>query len=76
MIYPYCHAYEAYVRHSELLSDFEIVSLISPKGWGLQNETIWNGVRDLIVQSDFESGLKDCTVVWFVEDELHKLILD
>ena len=72
-IYPYSKAYEPVVMHQNLIPDMEIVSLISPKGWGLSGDIITTPDSTLTIHSDFSGSLDNCTVVWFVEDNLISL---
>lgn len=67
-IYPYNTSYAPIVRHQKLIHDMEIRSLISPKGWGLNNDCIKTYDEKLIVTDNFTTGIEKCTAVWFVND--------
>ncbi len=34
MIYPYSRAYEPYVRNAEVMGEYAVTALVSPRGWG------------------------------------------
>lgn len=69
LIYPYSKAYEAFVRYQNLLKDKEIVEVVSPRGWGLEDDYIESCNGWLKVSCEFSESLAKCTTVWFVEDE-------
>lgn len=71
LIYPYDYEMTPVIRHCELVQDYEITRLISPKGWGLHGKDA--GTADggyslgITVESNFESNLAHCDTVWFTE---------
>ncbi len=73
MIYPYHRGVEAVVRHQDMLTDWKLAGLVSPKGWGLGNDTVVSGAKKYIVETEYETVLKRCDGVWFVEDGTLKL---
>ena len=73
MIYPYHRGCEALVRHQDMLQDWKLAGLASPKGWGLGNDTVVSGTKEYTVETDYETVLKRCDGVWFVEDGSLKL---
>lgn len=68
-IFPFNKAYAPFVTHQNLMTDMQIVSLISPKGWSLQGDIVKTPDSAITVQSDFSKGIEDSTAVWFVEDD-------
>ncbi|MDC7290403.1 TIGR04066 family peptide maturation system protein [Blautia schinkii] len=73
MIYPYSKDYEPYVKHSNFLTDGVIVSIVSPRGWGLVNNTVECGEKYLTISDQFINSLVECTTVWFVDDGRYAL---
>lgn len=69
LIYPYSKPYETFICHQGLLDDMVIVEVISPRGWGMENDSISSGTSEITVKCDFSKGLKNCNIVWFVDDE-------
>lgn len=65
LLYPYDRESEPIIKHNDLLKDLEIVSVVSPNGWGLSNEQFEN--TELRVSSDFDTELEKCTVLWIVD---------
>ncbi len=74
IVYPFDIQFVPILRHSCFISDFEIIGLISPSGWGLcgkdagcadYGETI--GIK---VGSDFEALLEACDTVIFTESHI------
>jgi peptide maturation system protein (TIGR04066 family) len=59
--------------HQKLIPNMEIVSLVSPKGWGLEGDVIAAKDFSITVHCDFTASLNDCTTVWFVEDGFFSL---
>lgn len=69
MIYPYSKAYEPYVKYQELLVEYKVTALVSPRGWGYEGDVISDGQgKKYVVSSEFSEKLDDCTCVWFVSD--------
>ncbi|MBK1810690.1 TIGR04066 family peptide maturation system protein [Clostridium sp. YIM B02505] len=67
IIYPYGREAASLVRHRELLKDYEIVSLVSPKGWGIIDEDAGQADKGenigIKVSGDFEKALEQCDAV-------------
>lgn len=69
MIYPYSRAYEPYVRNSEVLGEYRITALVSPRGWGYEGDVVADGQKkEYVVSGEFTENLDHCTCVWFVSD--------
>lgn len=69
IIYPYSKAYEPYVRSNEILGEYMITALVSPRGWGYEGDIVADGQgKEYLVSADFSEQLDDCTSVWFVAD--------
>ncbi len=72
LIYPYNKSYEPVVAHQKLiessLPNTQIETLVSPRGWGLEDDIVDSSYGVIKVSSDFEGELDKCTMVWFVED--------
>jgi len=79
MIYPYSKAYEPYVKSQELLGEYIVTALVSPRGWGYEGDVISdNQGKEYVISAEFSQKLDDCTCVWFVSDgrlELPKELL-
>lgn len=74
MIYPYSKAYEPYVSNAELLGEYMVTALVSPRGWGYEGDIIVDGQGNrYMVSADFTEKLDDCTCVWFVADDRRKI---
>jgi peptide maturation system protein (TIGR04066 family) len=72
LIYPYNKSYEPVVAHQKLIAssiaNIQIESLVSPRGWGLEDDIVDGSYGVIKVSCDFEAELDKCTMVWFVED--------
>lgn len=69
IIYPYSKAYEPYVRNTEILGEYMVTALVSPRGWGYEGDIVTDGQsKEYMVSADFTEKLGDCTCVWFVAD--------
>lgn len=83
LIYPYDVETSPILRHAKLISDYSIVALVSPNGWGFNGRDASladGGVKiNIEVNSDFEGSLPLCDTVLFSESTLpldfHKYIL-
>lgn len=64
IIYPYGSEFAPLMRHSKLLSKYEVIAAVSPKGWGLNNMDAGFADRGtdigIIVTSDFQETLEKC----------------
>ena len=72
LIYPYNKSYKPVVVHQKLIAsslpNTQIESLVSPRGWGLEDDIVDGSYGVIKVSCDFEAELDKCTMVWFVED--------
>ena len=69
MIYPYSRAYEPYVRNAEVMGEYAVTALVSPRGWGYEGDVITDRrKREHVVSAEFAEKLEHCTCVWFVAD--------
>ena len=69
MIYPYSKAYEPYVRNKEILGEYMISALVSPRGWGYEGDVVTDRQdKEYMVSAGFSEQLDNCTGVWFVAD--------
>ncbi|MDR2569150.1 MAG: TIGR04066 family peptide maturation system protein [Oscillospiraceae bacterium] len=69
-IYPYNNDYEPFINHKSMIHSMEIISLVSPKGWGMTGDVINSDDSLMEVHDNFSVGINSCTTVWFVEDDL------
>jgi peptide maturation system protein (TIGR04066 family) len=69
-VYPYDLEFTPVLRHSDMLKDYDIVKLISPKGWGLSGldcGTLDGGAElGMIIEEDFDEAIKMCQSVLFL----------
>lgn len=74
IIFPYSREFAAFVRYIELNEEYEIVSLISPIGWGLncKDASIVDRGENIgiNINSDFKSMIKKCDTVVIAKCEL------
>ena len=67
LIYPYDLQFCPIVRHKKLLEDYEIMALVSPRGWGLTGKDGGSadngGELGINVSSDFENNLVLCDTI-------------
>lgn len=69
LIYPYSKGYEPYVKNQEIMSDYSVTALVSPRGWGYEGDVITDRQgREYVVSAEFSEKINDCTCVWFVAD--------
>lgn len=61
---------------SQYIQGYAISDLVSPPGWGYENEVIHNSTTSFCVTSDFDTALHRCSAVWFVDDGEVKLPFD
>lgn len=74
LIYPYNKMYESYITGNTLGKEFAFGAIVAPKGWGLENEIIKDELGNPhLVECDFSKKLKECSMVWFVEDDIRCL---
>jgi peptide maturation system protein (TIGR04066 family) len=71
MVYPYNLKISPIVRHRDLLENHQIVSLVSPEGWGMTGKDASladNGEKlGITIRSDFEACLDLCDTVLFCQ---------
>lgn len=71
MVYPYSLEISPIVRHKDLLENNQIVSLVSPEGWGMTGKDASladNGEKlGMTIRSDFEECLDLCDTVLFCQ---------
>jgi peptide maturation system protein (TIGR04066 family) len=74
VVYPYDDQFTPVLRHQDLLQDYEVVGLVSPKGWGLTGrdagEADNGSPLGISVTSDFEGSLECCDAVLFSESRI------
>lgn len=51
LVYPYDEEFEVFIKHKDFLKNIEILELLSPSGWGLQNKVI---EKSFIVKTDIK----------------------
>lgn len=68
LIYPYSREYESMVIHQNLAKNYQIVSAVSPPGWGYDGDIIETKKMKIIVSSNISDELEKCTTVWIVKD--------
>lgn len=68
LIYPYSREYESMVIHQNLAKNYQIVSAVSPPGWGYDGDIIETKKIKIIVSSNIPDELEKCTTVWIVKD--------
>jgi len=73
LMYPYNRAYRTYVMNEVVDGNKKIESIVSPRGWGFEGETVKCSNRQYIITSEFSEEMKKCSIVWFVEDDNLKL---
>lgn len=71
MVYPYNLEISPIARHKDLLENHQIVSLVSPEGWGMTGKDASladNGENlGMTIRSDFEECLDLCDTVLFCQ---------
>lgn len=83
IIYPYDCEFTSILRHSNLLSNYEITGLASPGGWGLNGrdagEADYGSQLGIPVTNDFNECLELCDTVLFSDSrkqmDLEKFIM-
>ncbi|WP_251860977.1 TIGR04066 family peptide maturation system protein [Clostridium sp. Marseille-Q2269] len=69
MLYPYDMESLPIVKYEELITGLNIVSLVSPRGWGLTGREINNDNKSLRISDNFSEKLAECETVWFVDSK-------
>lgn len=79
IIYPFDIEFCPIVRHKEFLGKYDIVSVVSPNGWGLTDEDVGHidggklvGIK---VSNNFEQEIKLCDTV-IISDSYNKIDFD
>ncbi len=71
LIYPYDGEFSPILRHKNLIENYNVVRLESPRGWGLTGrdggEADGGGYLGITVTSDFEKSLDLCDAILFSE---------
>lgn len=74
IIYPYDEEFGPVLRHRELLKEYEVVGLVSPRGWGLTGKDAGeadNGCHvGINITSDFDGSIDKCDIVLFSESRI------
>lgn len=74
LVYPFDNNFQAVLRHSGLLCEYNISGLVSPNGWGLLEKDAGEaGKADEIgikVSGNFIKELEECDTVLFVDSQL------
>lgn len=69
LIYPYDDEVNSIIQHADMLDNIEIVSVVSPNGWGMVGETLKINGSEVVVKENFEQEIKKCNSVWFVDSK-------
>ncbi|SHJ38143.1 peptide maturation system protein, TIGR04066 family [Clostridium cavendishii DSM 21758] len=73
VIYPYDIQSTPLLRYRHLLNDYEIIGVVSPKGWGLNNKDASSADGGpnigIIVNDKLENLFDKCDTVIFIESE-------
>ncbi|MCX7747536.1 MAG: TIGR04066 family peptide maturation system protein [Clostridia bacterium] len=83
VVYPYDLEFTPILRHKELLRDFEITGIVSPKGWGLEGRdagfTDKGSKLNITVESRLENVIYSCDTVLITESlrkfDFEKLVM-
>ncbi|HEX2925349.1 MAG TPA: TIGR04066 family peptide maturation system protein [Ruminiclostridium sp.] len=71
IVYPYDDQFTPILRRRELLRNYEVVGLVSPRGWGLNGRDAGQADNGsplgLSITSDFDGSLELCDAVLFSE---------
>lgn len=75
LIYPYDKDMVSIARYKDLLIDYELVSLIGPKGWGYDGQDA-SKVDDsktigMLISEDFYGEVENCDAVLFAEGSMN-----
>ena len=67
IVYPFDNEFSPVLRHMNLLENYKVTALISPRGWGLGSKDAClvdgGNPTGLEVSTDFESNLEHCDTV-------------
>lgn len=73
LIYPYDLECCPIVRHKKIIKEYEIVALVSPRGWGMTGKdggtADYSSKMGLVISSDFEGNLSLCDTVLFCKSD-------
>ena len=73
VVYPYDVQFSPILRHRSLLKGMEIVSLVSPKGWGMNGQDASRadgGINTgITINTDFRKALSSCDTVLFTDSQ-------
>lgn len=71
VVYPFDVQFSPVLRHKSLLEEYEIVALVSPRGWGFTDKDACEADEgestEMIVSSDFDKCMELCDTVFFGE---------
>ena len=71
MVYPFDYNFMPVLRNRDLLRQYVITKLVSPRGWGLEGKDAGTAFYDqsngMVISSDFEEGLSAVSWVMFVD---------
>lgn len=66
LIYPFTREYALFIQKVGLLGDVKKLILVSPKGWGYEDEKVPFRDKCLYVSTEFETSCELCDEVWFI----------
>ena len=73
-IYPFSTEAVPLVRHSELLDQYRISALVSPKSWGYENQIFEVGAVRLLVSSSLEKTLPQMDTLFVPELQVSEIV--
>ncbi|WP_238915659.1 TIGR04066 family peptide maturation system protein [Clostridium sp. YIM B02555] len=77
MIYPFDKEVTDIARYRENLKNYQLINVISPKGWGLNgkdsNKLDGGKETGMIISEEFEDALKKCDAVFFSDTKKQSL---
>ena len=68
-VYPFNDEFSYYLNHSDLIAEYDVVSVISSKGSGFEGISVCLGEKEIIVTEDFDNEVQhcDCVIVIFYD---------
>ena len=68
-VYPFNDEFSYYLNHSDLIDEYDVVSVISSKGSGFEGISVCLGEKEIIVTEDFDNEVQhcDCVIVLFYD---------
>ncbi|OPX43735.1 hypothetical protein CLHUN_24550 [Ruminiclostridium hungatei] len=74
LVYPFDNDFLAVIKHTELISEYEITKLVSPNGWGFAGKDAGSSGKwketGIKVEGNFKEALGACEAVLFVDSHL------